>query len=103
MKRMILSAAIAAAMTFGVAVSAGAQDTKKEGQQMEQTDKKDGKHCEKKDGKHCDKSDKEKKGCCNKDKKGGKHCDKTKKDEAKKEMKWRPQGLPLSSPVWKAS
>ena len=33
MKRVILSAAIAAAMTFGVALSASAQDVKKEGQQ----------------------------------------------------------------------
>ena len=35
MKRVILSAAIAAAMTFGVALSASAQDVKKEGQQTE--------------------------------------------------------------------
>ena len=85
MKRMILSAALAAAMMFGVAVSAGAQDVKKEGQQTEQTEKKDcpkdkkqcckdkKKHCNK-DGKHCDK-------------KSTQHCDKAKADDAKKEVK----------------
>ena len=64
MKRVILSAAIAAAMTFGVALSASAQDVKKEGQQTEQ------------------------KSCCSKDKdkKDGKQCNKAKKEEAKKEV-----------------
>ena len=61
MKRVILSAAIAAAMTFSVALSASAQDVKKEGQQTEQ------------------------KSCC-KDKKDGKQCNKAKKEEAKKEV-----------------
>lgn len=85
MKRMILSAAIAAAMTFGVAVSAGAQDVKKEGQQTEQTEKKDcpkdKKHCCKDKKRHCDKDGKH----C--DKKSTQHCDKAKADDAKKEVK----------------
>lgn len=84
MKRMILSAAIAAAMAFGVAASANAQDVKKEGQQTEQ--KSCCKDKDKKDDKHCDKSAKDKKGCC-KAKKDGKHCDEAKKEEAKKEVK----------------
>lgn len=88
MKRVILSAAIAAAMTFGVALSAGAQDVKKEGQQTEQKSccnkDKDKKHCDKAKA-NCDKADKkecnkaDKKSCC-KDKKNAKQCDKAKKE-----------------------
>ena len=87
MKRVILSAAIAAAMTFGVALSASAQDVKKEGQQTEQksccSKDKDKKHCDKAGKKDCKAADK--KSCC-KDKKDGKQCNKAKKEEAKKEV-----------------
>ena len=87
MKRVILSAAIAAAMTFGVALSASAQDVKKEGQQTEQksgcSKDKDKKQCDKAGKKDCKAADK--KSCC-KDKKDGKQCNKAKTEEAKKEV-----------------
>ena len=88
MKRVILSAAIAAAMTFSVALSASAQDVKKEGQQTEQksccSKDKDKKHCDTAGKKDCKAADK--KSCC-KDKKDGKQCNKAKTEEAKKEVK----------------